>query len=193
MADRLEPKGKGASDVAPTLHRVDHRLPGEQQAPNPMLLMLRNVETLYLAVGQPAAGLPQGRLTGVQDEDDGRSERRSVMDRIRVRNMTRPVRGAHVRQVLDREIIDRTDLCRNANEGGLCPILCPCTRKRVGCRFVLRRNAMNIQQRVRVAPVCTLSAGLQGLEPYAGKLARTVLRGLGRGNRALATRHRTMM
>jgi hypothetical protein len=146
-----------------------------------MLLILRNVETLYLAVGQPAAGLPRGWLMGVQEQDDGRSERRSVMDRIRVHNITWPVRGAHVRRVLDREIIDRTDLCRNANEGGLCPILCPCTRERVGCRFVSRRGGMNSRHRVRVAPVCTLSAGLQGLEPYAGKLARTVLRGLGRG------------
>ena len=36
------------------------------------------------------------------------------MGRIRVRNMTRPVSGAHVRQVLDREIIDRTEGRRDA-------------------------------------------------------------------------------
>ena len=167
--------------MAPTLHRVDHGLPGGQQAPNPSVLTLRNVETLYLAIGQPVAGLSRGGLMGVQEQDDGRSEGRSVMGRIRVRNMTRPVRGAHVRRVLDREIIDRTDLCRNANEGELCSILCPCTRKRVGCRFVSRRNRMNAKLHVHAGPACTQSADLQGLEPYAGKLARTVLRRLGRG------------
>lgn len=100
----------GASRWALTLSDVDHRPLGGQQAPTPTLQRLRNVEALYLAVNASTAGLPQGWLMGVQDREDGSSECRSVMDRIRVFNVTQLVESAHLRLVLDREITWRTDL-----------------------------------------------------------------------------------
>jgi len=46
---------------------------------------------------------------GVRDRDRGTSESRSVMERIRAFNVARPVGGAHLRVVPDRESLRRTD------------------------------------------------------------------------------------
>lgn len=122
-ADRLEPKGTKAGCGAPTLRSVDHSFPADS----------RHLSRGAFAAerGNPVPRCPSGsrraarRADECAGEDDGRSEGRPVMGRIRVRNMTRPVSGAHVRQVLDREIIDRTKGRRNANDGGTIPTGAP--------------------------------------------------------------------
>ena len=124
---------------------------------------------------------PSGRLTvrhadGGMGRDDGRSESHPVMGWIRIESLRarhHPARkGADVRLVLRCEKAGRTILRGKANEATLCE---PCALYPNGDWLPACIAKVIGSFDHRVTSIQRLA--FEGLEPYDGKLSRTVLRG----------------
>ena len=150
-------------------------LPGRQQVPNP-------AKTSEAERGNPVssparAGEPQGDLMGVRAWEVGRSERRPVMGRIRVSTLPgtkvspRPT-GASLRERVQIHLKRGRQI---GDGGGSTTRLCTPSSGQPepgGCKLVpqrLSREGSRIDYR----------SVFEVLEPCAGKLACTVLRGAG--------------
>ena len=176
VADKLEPKGTGAGggfNVATSWSTV---LPGRQQVPNP-------AETSGVERGNPVSlpareGEPQGELMEVRAWDVGRSECRPVMGRIRVsmspgtKVSPRPT-GASLREDMENTLNGKSKgRWRWFDHPSVHPLLW-LVPELVSTMIVSQRLPSCRGNRVG------LRSAFEVLEPYAGKLARTVLRGAG--------------
>lgn len=176
VADKLEPKGTEAGGGFNGATSWSTALPGRQQVPNP-------AKTSGAERGNPVpsparAGEPQGDLLEVRAWDVGKSEGRPVMGRIRVSTLPgtkvspRPT-GASLGERMDNTLNGKskreTEVVRPP-VGASPPLAGP---EPVSTVLVSQRLLSCRGSRV------DLRSAFEVLEPYAGKLARTVLRGAG--------------
>ena len=175
MADKLEPKGTEAGGGFNGATSWSTALPGRQQVPNP-------VETSGAERGNPVSspareGEPQGELMVVRAWDVGKSEGRPVMGRIRVSTLPgtkvspRPT-GAFLRERMENTLNGESqESWRWFDHPAERPLLW----------FIQSLvPTMVVSQRLsREGSRVDLGSAFEVLEPYAGKLARTVLRGAG--------------
>jgi len=174
VADKLRPKGAEAGGGFNGATSWSTVLPGRQQVPNP-------AKTSEAARGNPVssparAGEPQGDLLEVRAWEVGRSECPPVMGRIRVSTssgtkVSRRPTGASLREHMENTLngeskwemeVVRQPVCAPPLLAG--PELVPA---------MLVSQGMSSCRDNRVG----LGSAFEVLEPYAGKLARTVLRG----------------
>jgi hypothetical protein len=176
VADKLEPKGMGAGGGFNGATSWSTALPGRQQVPNP-------AETSGAERGNPVSsptreGEPQGELMEVRTWDVGKSEGRPVIGRIRVSTSPgtkvspRPT-GAFSRESMENTLNGKSkERWRWFDHPPVQPLLWR-VQSLVPTMLVSRRLSRKGQ------PGSIKGSAFEVLEPYAGKLARTVLRGAG--------------
>lgn len=175
MADKLKPKGMGAGGGFNGAASWSTWLLGRQQVPNP-------AQTSGAERGNPVSspareGEPQGELMEARAWEVGRSEGRPVMGRIRVSRLPgtkvspRPT-GAFSRECMENTLNGKSKERRRwFDHPSVQPLLWP-VQSLVPTMLVSRRL-------FREGNRVDLRSAFEVLEPYAGKLARTVLRGAG--------------
>ena len=177
VADKLEPKGTEAGGGFNGATSWSTALSGRQQVPNP-------AETSEAERGNPVSspareGEPQGDLMEVRAWDVGRSDCRPVLGRIRVSTSPgtkvspRPT-GASLRERMENTLNGESqESWRWFDHPAERPLLWR-VQSLVPTMVVSQRLPCCIRQ-----PGSIKGSAFEVLEPYAGKLARTVLRGAG--------------